>query len=194
MPFIRKNNPGFSFIELIIVVSILSVVSLAIYATFNNGMKIWQRVNRQLPEEELDIFFEEFTRDLRNCLKFAVIGFLGREDRLEFATLTGSAGLKGRTVGQVSYLYEPAREMLIRRQRDYSQVYSDAEGKAEDGVRNIKSVRFKYYFYSKEKNEYYWQEESLTGAIPLAVRIELELEDEKQLSKFARTVTIPIGG
>ena len=59
MLFIRKNRSGFTLIELLIVAAMLGVVSLAIYSTFNNGLKLWQKVNKPVAGEDADIFFEQ---------------------------------------------------------------------------------------------------------------------------------------
>jgi len=189
-----KKNKGVTFIELMVVVVILSVVSLALYSTFNNGIKIWQRINKQLPEEDLDIFFDRFSRDLSNSLKFTGINFLGTEKRLEFATLLSSSRLEKRTVGKVIYFYEPGRKVLNRQQKDFAQVYSAEEGMGTETLRNIKFLRLRYYIYDKEKKEYFWKDESSTGKIPLAVSIELELSDDMQAYNFTKTVSIPVGG
>jgi len=194
MRFIKKSSFGFTFIELILVTAILAVVSLAIYTTFNNGIKIWQRINKQLPEEDVDIFFDKFARDLRNTSKFRGINFIGKEDRIEFASLINSRQLKKRTIGQVIYFYDTSVEILKREQRDFSQVFTGQEGLVTWALINFKSLKLQYYVYDREKKEYLWQEECLTGTMPLAVRIDLELKDGTQIHKFTKTVSIPISG
>ena len=194
MRFIKKSSFGFTFIELILVTAILAVVSLAIYTTFNNGIKIWQRINKQLPEEDVDIFFDKFARDLRNTSKFRGINFIGKEDRIEFASLINSRQLKKRTVGQVIYFYDTSVGILKREQRDFSQVFTGQEGLVTWALINFKSLKLQYYVYDREKKEYLWQEECLTGTMPLAVRIDLELKDGTQIHKFTKTVSIPISG
>lgn len=187
----KKNSFGFTLVELLVVTVILSFVSLAIYTTFNNGLAIWQRINRQLPEEDLNIFFEKFTHDLKNTLKFTGVNFLGTNERLEFANLVYSPLLKNRTVGQVIYFYDPYVEILKREQRDFSRVFSGQEGLVAWSLINLKSLRFQYYIYDRDKKEYLWQEDCPAETIPLAVRIDLEFKDG---AKFRKTVSIPISG
>jgi prepilin-type N-terminal cleavage/methylation domain-containing protein len=190
----KKNSFGLTFIELLVVTVILSIVSLAIYATFNNGIKIWQRVNKNIAEEDLNIFFDKFARDLRNAVQFSGINFSGRSESFEFATIINSRRLQKITVGEVIYSYEPSKQILKREERDFSGVFSGEEGTIRQALTEVTSLKFKYYNYDKNKKEYLWEDEWLTGALPLAVRIELEFKDGVQTSKFTKTVSIPVSG
>ena len=55
MPYTKKKNRlGFTLVELFLVSVILSIISLAIYSTLNNGIKIWQKINIETPGEGLN--------------------------------------------------------------------------------------------------------------------------------------------
>ena len=41
-------STGFTLVELMLVASMLSVIALAIFATFSNGLDIWERLNRDV--------------------------------------------------------------------------------------------------------------------------------------------------
>ncbi len=188
------NKQGFTLIEMLIVTAILAVISLAIYATFNNGIKIWQRVNKPIPGEGANIFFDKFARDLRNTFKFTGLNFTGGQYRLEFVTLVNSPRLNNRTVGRVIYFYEPETKTLNRQQQDFSQIYNAEETAAQALLNNVKSLKFQYYLYNKEKKEYLWLDEWLRQDLPLAVRIELETNYGGHSDKFTKTVNIPVSG
>ncbi len=192
----RKNNrkSAFTLVEMLIVTAILSVVGMAIYATFNSGVKIWQKVTRQLPEEDLNIFFDKFSLDLRNCFKFTGINFSGTADKLEFPTLVNSLRLEKRTVGKSIYAYEPQGRILNRYQVDFAGIYSDEGASPRQSLRDVKALKFQYYFYDEQNKIYVWQDEWLREGLPLAVRVELELDDGQKTKKFSRTVAISIGG
>ena len=70
-----RQKRGFTLIELCLVSLIASVIGLAVYFTFSNGMRIWQRANQKVVEEDLSIFFDRFALDVRSCLKFSGLGF-----------------------------------------------------------------------------------------------------------------------
>ena len=197
-PFLRGGiriveRAGFTLIEMLIVTAMLSIVSLVVYATLNNGIKIWQRINQEIPVEDMDIFFEKFASDLRNSLKITGITFSGEEDGFEFATLVNSQRLEKTTVGKVKYKYDYSKSEIMREQMDYSNIYNSESGIGRTAARNIKSMKFNYYIYDDEKQEYIWRDE-YTGqqGLPAAVRIELELKNNDQTNKFTKTVSIPL--
>jgi prepilin-type N-terminal cleavage/methylation domain-containing protein len=190
----QSNNEGFTLIEILVVTVILSVVSLAIFTTFSNGIKIWKRINTEITGEDLFIFCDRFGFDLRNSFKFTGIKFLGKEDSLEFPTKVNSPRLNAKTVGRVSYEYNPDARILIRRQTDFSGVYSAEEVPPKQSLKDIKNAKFLYYFYDKEKKEYVWLEEWSRDELPLAVKMELEFAGQDKNNKFIRTFSIPAGG
>jgi len=191
----KNSRRAFTLIELLIVTAILAVISLAIYAMVNNGLKIWQKVNNQrIIEEDIDIFFEKFAHDLRNCAEFSSVKFIGTPERLEFATIVNSPALHRNTIGQIRYVYDKETQQLERIQRDYSQIYSEEKGVSQPLLGNLKSCKFFYYIQNENSKERLWVQESPVDKIPLAVRIELQLTNGTELSEFTRTVSIPVGG
>lgn len=194
MRCIKKKSKGFTLIELLIVCSMLAVISLAIYAVFDSGMKIWENISIRVPEEDLNIFFEKFAADLNNCFKFTGIKFVGREERLQFPGLVYSHNTAKRTVGEVAYSYDFAKDTPSREQRDYSEYYNNELPTVTASLKNISMLKFRYYVYDKLSKEYYWQDEwsEENEGLPLAVRMELELNDGTKSRRFVKTVTIPV--
>ncbi|MDB4349758.1 prepilin-type N-terminal cleavage/methylation domain-containing protein [Omnitrophica bacterium] len=199
----KKNSLGFTLVEMLVVSAIVVVISLAIYTTFNNGIKIWERANETIPEEDLNIFFDRFSSDLRNGFNFKEIEFKGNSDRLEFATLVISPRLKKRTIGQVIYFYDSAARTLKKEERDFSHIFREQEGIVKHALKNVKSLKFYYYFYDDDRKEYFWleewkkvkEEEKEKGkTTPLAVRMIVEFDDETRILEFTKTVSMPVGG
>ena len=189
----NKREPrAFTFIEMIMVVSLLSLVSLAIYTTFNNGLRIWYRINAQLFEEDVNILFDRFARDVKNSCRFSGMHFLGSPDKLELVTLLDSPRMAKHTVGVVIYFYSEQSEILNREERDFSQVYNNDNGRVMQSLKNIVSLKFQYYAYDSEKKQYVWLDEWLDDSLPLAVRMELEFDHGAGTDKFSKTVSIPI--
>ena len=89
----RVKKGAFTLVELLIVCAVIGAIALAIYATFNSGIKIWQSISVQAPAEDVNIFFGKFSSDLRGSFEFAGIAFFGKEDSFEFPTLVYSPHL-----------------------------------------------------------------------------------------------------
>jgi prepilin-type N-terminal cleavage/methylation domain-containing protein len=166
----RANMKGLTLVELLMVTAMLSIVSLAIFSTFSSGLRIWQRVNTKTPYEDLGIFFDKFSGDLRNSFKFKGLRFSGGYNSFGFPTLLDNRVLNVRTVGEVTYSYDFNKEAFNRNAKDFSQAFSNGEG-AEQQLNNVKSLRFQYYAFDTEKKVYAWQDEWLEEEPPLAVKI-----------------------
>ena len=172
----------------------LGVISLAIFSTFNNGFKVWQKINKPLAEEDLGIFFDKLVQDLNNCLKSSSIPFTGDQNNLGIPTQVFSPRLKTISLGLVTYSYDQQSGLLNRQPKDFSQLYSRQEDSPVALLKNVGSFKFEYYCFDTQKQEYIWKEEWSGAGLPLAVRVELNLNDSSGTNKFIRTINIPIGG
>ncbi|MBI5144293.1 MAG: prepilin-type N-terminal cleavage/methylation domain-containing protein [Candidatus Omnitrophica bacterium] len=191
----KKNNKGLTLIELIIVSLTMAIVALAVYSTLSNGLKIWQRIDHGRQEEDVGIFFEKLTSDLRNGIPYKAIIFSGREDEFELPTLVTSQRLKSRTVGKVRYSYDQDKRIIKRYLMDFSDVYDSGSGAAQELLPDVRSLKFQYYVYEAGSKQYLWHDEwatTQTEQMPLAVRVELEIGRDDKVSKFAKTVEIPV--
>jgi len=187
----KKAPLGLTFIELLIVTAMIAVISLTMYSVLSNGIKIWVRVNTALPEEDLNIFFDKFSADLRNSFRFTGIDFFGTESRLEFATLVDSPRLNNKTVGKITYSYDRNAKTLSKESRDFSQVYEEGEVEGRVLLKDIDNLSFSYYLYDEQRKKYLWADEWLEKRLPLAVRVVLEYRNGKEINKFIKTVNIP---
>ena len=199
----EKFLTGFTLIETILTVAMFSVIALAIYSTFNQGVKLWQRLTQRTPSSELNMVFEKMSSDLRNSFGFSGINFVGGEDNITFATLIFSANKdKQKTLspGEVSYSFDSQTGSLNRQQRNYSQVYRNKSTHLRQMLNNVKSLSFRYYYYNPAQEEYVWKDNwqvkkgEEKRSIPLAVRIKLEFDENTKEEEITRTITIPAGG
>jgi prepilin-type N-terminal cleavage/methylation domain-containing protein len=194
MPIISKNKKAFTLVELLIVTAMLGVVSLAVYAIFNNGFKVWQKVNKPLAEQDIDIFLDKWTIDLKNCLKMQGFSLAGDKFSLAIPTLVNSVGLNKKTIGKVVYSYDSQAKILNRQQSDYSQVFSGQEGNLSPILKNVEFFKFEYYYYDPAQKIYFWEDVCLNNPMPLAVRVELGSDESAKNDKLIKTVSIPISG
>jgi prepilin-type N-terminal cleavage/methylation domain-containing protein len=189
------GSKGFTLLEMLIVLVLVSLVGLVIASTLSNGIKIWQRLNQSVEQEEINIFFEYLTGELHSTFAFSTIGFQGAEDKVSFATIVTSKNLgcvQTGAVGEVVYVYDEISKQLTKEERDYSQIYKGTSGSKRDLLKNLESLKFSYYFYDKEMDEYIWAEEWEEEGLPLAIRVELEFGDGRKIKKITRTIDIPI--
>jgi prepilin-type N-terminal cleavage/methylation domain-containing protein len=186
---------GFTLIEMLIVLVMLSLIGLAIFTTLSSGIRIWQRLNQRVGQEDVNIFFERIASELRNTFEFDTIKFQGEEDRVTFVTFVttpGSIQAQETGIGEVSYFYDKPNRQLNKQVRNYSQIYKGDSGTKKELLKGIDSLTFSYYFYDQKIKEYFWQEGSQEGNLPKAVRIELEFNNGQQIRKIIRTIDLPV--
>lgn len=184
----QKNNKGFTLIELLVVTVMLAIVSLALYSTFSSGARIWQRVSGLGINEDVNIFFDRYSTDVKNSLNFTGLSFQGGRDRFELPTIVGSQSLGVRTVGMVVYVC--GRDTVSRGQADYSQIYQDSSVIPRHALYGVTACNFSYYNYDEEKKDHIWSDEWDKQYLPLAIRMDITVDK----NRFVRTVNIPAGG
>jgi prepilin-type N-terminal cleavage/methylation domain-containing protein len=174
----KQRIQGFTLVEVLIVTLILSVISLAIFSTFSNGLKIYNRINSEFTFEDLVIFCDRFGQDLRNSLNYTGINFTGKDDEMEFAGILNSPRMQKRTVSGIKYAFDPSKELITRFANDYSSVYSQEEESIRHSLGKVKSCMFSYYYFDNQTREFAW--------------LELEFKDNPEV-KLTRTFNIPVG-
>ena len=195
-----RSNQGFNkgaltFVEMLLVVSLLSVIAVALYNTFSNGLKVWERANRLVAEEDIAIFLEKLTQDLQSALSFSQIQFDGTKNRLSFATIVRTPADSKKKIGEQAYIdeigrveydFDSLRNALYRRQANYSLALKN-KFLSERTLTNIRAMEFKYFYHNGG-----WQD-SAHRIVPSAVRMDIEFGDEKNPRRMTRLIGIPIG-
>ncbi len=197
--FSRKKR-SFTLIEILTVSALVAVIASALFFTFSSGMKIWEKVAKKTPLEELIIFYEKAEKDFKNTIESSVIPFLGKKGQVSFSApvvVSGSQGKNVLTVGKVSYYFDVLKNTLERAQSDYSSIYQKKSPSYKIILSDIKRLNFEYYYYDPQRKQYSWKQdwikEGEQGKIPQAIRINIELEKKIANNKMVKTIFIPIG-
>jgi len=165
-------------VELLIAVSIFSVVSIAIYSVFSGGTAILRRVkNIDLAQQKVLLKTESFARQLRQQPSCRKQLFLGEETKISFPANVGSFP------SRVTYYFDEDLSCLMRVIDRLDKIITpqgklDAELKAKPSVflRKVKEVRFAYLYLDTNKKEYSWAQEWKENYLPIAVRFMINVE------------------
>ncbi len=192
---------GFTFIEILLVTALMASLSLAIFLCLSSGLKLWQRTQAVLVEEDVAIFFDKFSADLRNAFNFSTLAVDGREYSFTFPTIVWMPADRGSAraalgfvdqFGRVRYTFDSAKGVVTRELANYSQgtrqVWSDAAPQAL--VHGATEVRFRYY-YSGHKDENYSSQAK--SSLPSGVEIEVRFNDGENGRTFKRFFPVPAG-
>lgn len=202
---IKSQETGFTLIELLIVTALAAVIGVTLYSTILNGVKIWERMDRDAPMEDANIFFEKIAHELRNSFQFKSIAFRGNEREMAFPIILQSDHAKGgrQEIGRVRYVFDHKKGVIARGYQNYNQVVEEKEAPARELMEGVPSVEFSYYVYDFKERQYLWvaewqAEERTLGLeeeeyLPVAVRIKIGILSDAGLEVLTRTVFIPSG-
>jgi len=197
----RCRREAFTLTEILLVVSLISIISLALYKSLSNGIRVWERNLQYKQDEDLYIALDKFSYDLRNTAVYTAIPFDGDQDKLAFASVVqvpaGSLNPDGsmgnvEQIGMIEYAYDRVHNALVRRQAGYGQAVQKRLGNKRVLVGSIVGMKFSYYYLSG--NSVSIKAKSDDDEIPYAVEIEIKLREVQGGTRtVTRLVHVPVG-
>lgn len=198
---IKKKNTGFTFIELIIAITIFSVIAVSIYSVLRTGVRLWYRVSPMIQDNQsFRLFFNTISRDLKNSLPYFSkdVNFEGNRDKVSFMTLvdiSDEGSFARMEPAMVIYYYDRITKTVKRGVATRLEGLNEDLAKYSDILNNLEDKEFGFeYCYklgsSKTEYEYEWKDEwndkeKESGYIPRGVRI--------RAGDYSKTVFIPTG-
>ena len=208
------RKKAFTFIELIIAVTIFMIIAASIYSTFNAGLRVWLKTSPMIEENQsFRVFYSTISSDLRGAVAYyeatealtkpvfgaeyeGKINFEGTPDRISFMAVVGvsSAGSGfHEELARITYLYDKQNKTVKRCVAARSEGLDETKAKAFDMLQDVEAENFGFeYCYKKmisnESYEYEWKdawEGKNVIKIPRGVRI--------KAGAFKKTVFIPTG-
>lgn len=185
----RKNNsdPGFTLIELLITVAIFSVISIAVYATFNSGMTVWRRAKETSGEERSYLLrIEKLSRELRQAFNSSDIAFSADKNKIQFASVIDS------DICRVIYSFDQDKKILSRCNDKLADILA-ADKKELDPqflsyLSDIDSLTLSFLIFDLSKNAYTWKEEWKESILPIAVKVTIT----SKAKTYATIIIIPV--
>jgi prepilin-type N-terminal cleavage/methylation domain-containing protein len=203
---IKKFPNGFTLIEILIAITIFSVVALSLYSTFFSAIAVWRRseaLNRVYQEARWSL--EVIANELHNAIVLDYTdrypdftAFEGSSDKISFLSLSDS-GIK-----QISYLLENENsEYSLKRQEtaftDALQNYSKEQ--LIETFTNLAcegGLKFSYAYSAVDsEDDVVWQDNWQDDQnLPKGIKIELALRNPSSPDAkitFNKTIFIPCG-
>ena len=194
-----RKPKSFTLVEILLVTALFASVSLAVFTCLANGLKLWERSRGLVAQEDVAIFFDKFSSDLRNSFSFSTLSWEGGEYEVAFPAMVraradraGSRAAEGYAdeIGRVRYVFDVAKGTLSRQQANYSQGTRQEWGMPQVLASGIKEVRFKYFFPGTRD---YTLHVDKGGAIPSGVEVEVWTGDGESGRPQKRFISIPSG-
>jgi len=191
----RRKEQGFTLIELVVSLTIFSVISLSIYSSFAGGISVWRKAQEfSSVYQTARLLLDDIAMELKNAVKVSGTEFNGGPRRLSFITLRqGSHGASARRDTQIAKVtFEVLRDpsasgyALFRRQASNLKV----RGEAELIVGSLSSLDFQYTYINSVGELQPWAKVwKMSDELPLGVKITLKIGG----TQFTKMVFIPHG-
>ena len=210
------KKKGFTLLELLVAVTIFSVIAVALYSTFYSGIMILRRSEDVMRRhQDLRLAMEEVSRDLRNTLLTEVYRkveesataeeeeepiyyFLGEGKEFTFVTLRDSFkdGRMRHEVCNVTYYFKGGETSAFMRTVKYqSNGFKEDPDRDETLISGVRDIEVLYSYEGEDEDSpptwrNIWEEEE---KLPLGVKIKLRLAGLSAMQEFTKTVYIETG-
>ena len=145
-PFHMRDDQGFTLLELLIATILLSIVMTAVYTSFQSTLRSCRTAEADaLVYQDLRIVLTRLTRELNNILPAAGHLAQGKEDELEFFTLSSSMEPKQGKYPQilwVQYHFNRQKHSLVRKERVVQGALPAATSSGDTTIRLGNAKRF----------------------------------------------------
>lgn len=187
----KKRLLAFTFVELMIAITIFAVVAIVIYSSFSASIKVWKRGEESVSiNQNLRIGLDDFGKELRNALNYnndndPAICFEGQSNSLSFPIY-----LTSETGGQFGIVLYKKDGASLKREEN---IFGQASPQEESLIDGVEEAKFLYAFDTQDtENPYEWNDSwQEKNKIPRGVKLTLKLQKG---GSFTKTVFIPTGG
>lgn len=193
----RSSLTGFTFVEILLVCSLFSVIAIALFHSLLGGLKIWERGQLVAREDDVALFLEKISLDLANTISFSQISFSGYDDRVAFATLVKTQGAADSKeegyldqIGRVEYFFDRSKGGLYYHHANYSLALKQKYFPDVLLVKDLRSVKFQYYYRTDAGFDV---RDKAADVIPAGLIIEVNFGPNKDYRQMRRIIPIPIG-
>jgi len=192
------SSSGFTLLELLAAMSITAIIAVTVLSLFSKGIDIWEDVTfRGSSEYNAALFLEEFEKDLKNCINFSEIQFLGESITIDFpAIISKNSGSSQEAVGRIRYSFDKDGMAVYKHKAAYPDCIQENLFGSHKILGSVESLSFEYAVLNAEGTldwAGFWQDKHI---IPEAVRVRIKFATNKDSGKshnFERVVYIPVG-
>jgi prepilin-type N-terminal cleavage/methylation domain-containing protein len=192
----RNRKAGFTYMELMIAMTIFSIMAVSVYSVLRAGIKIWSRSSAIIEKDQaLRVFFNTIAADLKNGVAYDASGinFEGRPDGLSVMTLASSgvsAGPMSASLAKVSYYFDAKDKKVKRIVATKDDGFVQMTGKAEEmlSLADGERVSFRYYSGSSVTDQSIIWKDRWDGSAKMPPGISVKV------GEFEKIVYIPVQG
>lgn len=196
------KRKGFTFIELLVSISIFSIIIVSLYSAFRVGLSAYRK-GEQIASlnQKIRLCLDSMALDLRNSYKFSDTesGFKAENNKVSFYCLKKKrVSAKSGSFQICRVEYSKGESQLLRGTFTSKLAFSDqAQTKAEILLDNVVNVIIEFPYKEEDKQKIVWKDYWLEkDALPLGIKINLEVSQPGNSSKllnYTKYVYMPLG-
>jgi prepilin-type N-terminal cleavage/methylation domain-containing protein len=183
------KRSAFTLIELIITITIFTVIIAAVYSAFYIGIKTWRRSDAGGDVQKVRLGLLKIQKELKDSFFFSKILFKGTAEEITFPLSISDEDAKKIYVitYRVSQDEQTGLKQLIRRQKIFSDNANmeEVEEKTKTLLPFMKSIRFEYAYKPNDASkDFEWEniwEGEKQNKLPSGVRISLQASDSDEI-------------
>ncbi|MBF0512187.1 MAG: hypothetical protein HQL13_07675 [Candidatus Omnitrophica bacterium] len=186
--------------EVLLVSCLMSLISLAVFHAFSNGLKLWARGQHVMVEGKMAMFLDRFAEDLRQTATISGIPFKGGSAKVSFPAIilgptdpnsSRASEMTGPQIGAVQYTFEPYDHKIYRSQAVYGLALKGLWPKGVEVADLVEDIEFRYYF----KADKGLTVKGLTDeGLPMGIMVDVQFLVDGQTRHMRRFLVIPVGG
>ena len=191
-----KDYQGFTLLELLIAVTIFSIVSIAIYSSFSVGIRAWRKAEESYKvRQEARHALEDIGYELRTAVNFTPVPFEGSSDCVSFSRVLKSSNKYSEGIFKITYTFDAEAKSLYYILQTYQESVQEESGIKSILTSGISGFQLKYAYLDGE--EVIWRDDWQSDEIdvPFGVKVSLfyPSQSKGQDIEFSETILIPTG-
>ncbi len=187
------RRQGFSLIEMIVALVITAFLSGAIYTTFSQGLRLWNRGSKDRSEWKTHLFLEKFKTELRNAFMDPKWSFQGNKNGLILATIDHEGASEDKPA-YLRYRYDPKSKKLDFQRNSLEEAFTAQPIKKpfRPVLENLQTFGLEYYAYDPGAKSYRWYSTWNRNCFPETVKVTIE-SDGGENQKMISMIDFPVG-
>ena len=189
-----RNQKGFTLIELLVTASLLAVIAVSLFTSFQTGLAAFRKSEDYLmAERDQEVFFMQLDQELKNAVPFSSHPFVGKSNRIAFPAKLNRYTPQGMERGLFLVEYEFKNGTLTRKETKLKKgSLLEPARQPEILFEGMPSFRFDFLALVDQAVgwEAEWANKPYTG-LPRGVRV--QLQERGAAEKNLHQVLIPQG-
>ena len=218
VPCALPPEKGFTLLELLCSITILSLVLVSVYGTLNMGSRAWEKGERDIDKiQRMRVVMDLLGREIKSTFPYVVTpstldthkkfyAFEGKRDSISFVSTVPLRGGRKGLSWLTFWVEEDEGLVVVERDALRTDIFKEKNFVDKDEIeildKHVTRMRLEYYELKRvgEEGEGQWKElwdAERKGSLPHAVRVELTFREEgrgedDEEDEFIRELIIPI--